>query len=92
MPDLPRPGERFDDSIVIASCYIDDDRIGLLRLHDDRPGFYYEVTEYRPAGDGWETTWAVGYENIIPAVVGYDNQFGPWGGGSIEDAIAEQAS
>lgn len=87
MPRLPMPHDIIDDSLVIASCWMnDDDRDGkvfaILLVMRNTPSFY-EVLEIVPGFENpeeWTIHCTHGREaNIVPAAQLYQNSSGAWG-------------
>ena len=77
MTPLPMPGDKWDDKIVVASGTVTDDVYGLLLIVPNQPGRYYQVVEYEAEFDA--ITFAMAYENIVPAAAAFHEQFGFWG-------------
>lgn len=69
----PRPGDTFDDATVIASGWINDERIAVMLLRPEPP--YYEIAEHSETGRTWRNVYA----NIVPAARDFDTNFGLWG-------------
>lgn len=74
MIECPQPGEQFNDNVVIASGYIDDERIALMLLRPEPP--YYSICEYTANSRIWINVYA----NIVPAAHDFNTNFGLWGG------------
>lgn len=79
VPPFPMPGDEFDDGIVVASGWNDDNHIGVMLIHPKRVGEFYSIGEYRIAGDQWEQMWGETHSNIVPTTHRFYETFGFWG-------------
>ena len=82
--DIPMPGDRFGESTVIASTWLNDTgpkKTALLMLLGEAPP-YYTVTEVEWASMGitgyWATLHGKSFPNINPATACYADSGGDW--------------
>lgn len=82
MIQIPMPGEKLGETIVIASCWLNDDATPtmplsatLLLLATRVP--YYRVTEAERTGGQWRLRSSISeFRNIIPATEEYSDRIG----------------
>lgn len=75
---LPMPNDEYDDAIVIASVWFDDDNgTATLMLLRKQPPFY-AVADIEWTGGSWRTTDERPHPNINPAVEDYAQSGGDY--------------
>ena len=76
----PRPGDKWEDGVCVASGWINDDNIGVLYIQPV-PGTYYVISEYMYSPVGWKRTSQVAtHENIVPAARDFNDIYAFWFG------------
>lgn len=82
---LPLPNDKFDDGIVIASVWGNDDPSesspvwAQLLLLMPEPGWYYRRVEIEwKDTEGWQVRLRQAHENIVPATKDYEDNGGDY--------------
>lgn len=64
--NLPMPNEEFDNGVVVASMWLNDDMIRVLVLLPEAP--FYRIVE----AENDEINYRLSYENIFDAATDYN--------------------